>query len=99
MLTAVVAKEAAELGGNDMFLSDELQSLFSMLKKQMRKELRSNRRREPSALLQFWKNANSNRSALSPITSNKIEKAGFSSQASSAVTERLLSDLERHEGR
>ena len=73
-LAAVVAREAAELGGNDMFSSEELQSLFSMFHKQMRLELTSNGRREPGTALRFWKEANSNRSTLSPYLSTKLRR-------------------------
>ena len=88
-----------ELGGNDAFTADELQSLFSMLQKQMRKDLRSTGRREVGYALQYWKNSNSGTSMLSPVPFNKVAKASFSSQASSASAERLFSDLGRQEGR
>lgn len=95
----VVAREASELDVDDSFTTEKLSSLFRMYLKKIRKDLQINWRREPDFGLIYWKQRNSNNSVFSPVPFNKIAKACFSAQASSAAAEWLFSDLERYESR
>lgn len=99
-----IATEIMELdgGNNDTqspFSTEELKKTFSLFQKKMRRNLSLTGRRCPQHALNYWRNANKAQSQTSPVISNKIARASFSLQVSSASAERLFSDLGRIEGR
>lgn len=99
---------AAMLGVNECSLEflncaadekeDYLKRLYSdVIREAVHQEKRgalSNKgRRDPSAALMYWKDANATRTMISPVPFSTVARAAFSSQTSSAPAEGLLSDL------
>ena len=75
-----------------------LSVLFGLFHSEMRKTIRKNGRKNADEALRYWEASNSSQSFISPLPFNIIAKACLSSQASSASSERLFSDLGRLEG-
>ena len=50
-------------------------------------------RREPHKALDYWNDLNNKPNVISPVPFNNVAKACLAAQASSALSERLFSDL------
>lgn len=59
----------------------------------MREELKRNKRREPCNALKYWKGINDEIQLIGSKSFNKNCRGALSSQTSSAIAERLFSDL------
>ena len=73
--------------------------MVGMFHQKMLKDLKASGRRSPQYTLQYWRRCNEEKVDVSPGPFDKVAKAFFLSQASSASAERLGSDLERLQGR
>lgn len=93
-----VVREAVELDDNLKAMGENLNILFGMLHDHMRSTLKKVGRKHPSEALTFWRKMNTGQPMISPRPFNNVAKAFLASQASSAASERLFSDLGQLEG-
>lgn len=98
-LHKAVAREALELGDTGKLNFNQLVTTFGMLHDEMREVLKTSGRREAKYALLYWKGINETTSYSSPKAFNRLAGAALASQASSASSERLFSDLGMLEGR
>lgn len=96
-LYSVFALEAIEPKDTGPFSGVQLPSMFIMFPENMRKELKSLRRRSSQYALHLWKYMNSKVRFTSALAFNKVTKAAVSSQASSPGSRSIFSNLGRLE--
>lgn len=93
-----VAREVCELQTDQISHLDRLSTIFSLFHENMLRELEQKGRREPGEALRFWKRQNEGSVMISPMPFNLLARSCLSCQASSALAERVFSDVGRMEG-
>lgn len=88
-----VTHKSLEHDENSGFTIEQVSVLFCFIHKYMRQDLQSVRRREITYALKYWKSYYKGFHIISLIPFNKVATAAFSSQTSSASSDRLFSDF------